>query len=61
MCCEPFITAVRSDRFRIVRDNFVIEDLSELRSEFHYEQGRARLLQGKRFACRTIHLPIATR
>ena len=30
MCCEPFITAVRSDRFRIVRDNFVVEDLSEL-------------------------------
>jgi hypothetical protein len=32
---------VRSDGFRIVRDNFVVEDLSELRSEFHYEQRRA--------------------
>jgi hypothetical protein len=44
MCCEPFITAVRSDGFRIVRDNFVVEDFSELRSEFHYEQRRARQL-----------------
>jgi hypothetical protein len=44
MRCEPFITAVPSDRFRIVRDNSVIEDLSELRSEFHYEQRRARQL-----------------
>jgi hypothetical protein len=41
---EPFIAAVRSDCFRIVRDNFLAEDLSKLRSEFHYEQSRARQL-----------------
>jgi hypothetical protein len=41
---EPFIAAVRSDCFRIVCDNFVAEDLSKLRSEFHYEERRARQL-----------------
>jgi hypothetical protein len=51
MRCEPFIAAVRSDRFRIVRDNCVIKDFSKLRSEFHYKQRRARQLQGKRSAC----------
>src|SRR5262249_31477443 len=32
---EPLIASMRSDRFRIVRDNFVIEKFSKLRSEFH--------------------------
>src|SRR4029077_4289309 len=36
MCREPLITAVRSDCFRIVSDNFAIKDFSKLRSEFHY-------------------------
>jgi hypothetical protein len=44
MRCEPFIAAVRGDRFGIVRDNCVIEDFSKPRSEFHYEQRRARQL-----------------
>ena len=47
MRCEPFIAAVRSERFWIIRDNFLAEDFSKLRNEFHYEQSRAGQFQGK--------------
>jgi hypothetical protein len=35
---------VRGDRFGVVGDNSVAEDLSKLGSEFHYVQRRARQL-----------------
>jgi hypothetical protein len=35
---------MRRDHFRIVCDNFFAEDFSKLRTEFHYEQRRARQL-----------------
>jgi len=41
MCGEPFIAAVRRERVRIINDNVVAQDFSELRSELHTDQRRA--------------------
>jgi hypothetical protein len=44
MRCEPFVAAMPSESLNVIGDNVVAEDVSQLRSELHYEQRRARQL-----------------
>ena len=50
MLREPFVAAVRSDRFRIVRDNFLAEETAQVCCELRAQVGnrvRPELIDGR--------------